>query len=187
MAQPEEMELKGQPCPMCGKNTLTLAETNRDIPYFGLTFFFTMSCEECKYYKADIEAAEQREPAKYTFEIQSEEDMKVRVVRSSQAIIKIPRISTITPGAASNGYVTNVEGIFNRVKNQLEHLRDTEEDKVEKKKIKNMLKKIQKITWGQEKITITIEDPTGNSAIISDRAVKTKIKAIPIAAEEKKE
>jgi len=176
MAQPEEMELKGQPCPMCGKNTLTLAESNRDIPYFGLTFFFTMSCEECNYYKADIEAAEQREPAKYSFEIQSEEDMKVRVVRSSNSTIKIPSISTITPGAASNGYVTNIEGILNRVKTQLEHLKESEEEKEEKKKVKNMLKKIQRIMWGQEKLTISIEDPTGNSAIISDRAVKTKIK-----------
>ena len=30
--------------------------------------------------------------------------------------------------------------------------------------------------WGSEKIKLTLEDPTGNSAIISDKAAKTKLK-----------
>ena len=167
--------LSGQPCPMCSKNTLMLQEAERDIPYFGKVFLFSMSCENCQYHKADIESAEEREPSKYTLEIDSEEDMKIRVVRSSQATIKIPRITTITPGPASNGYVTNIEGIFNRVKNIVESQRDNEEDKEVRKKAKNMLKKIQKIMWGQEKIKITIEDPTGNSAIVSEKAVKGKL------------
>ena len=45
-----------------------------------------------------------------------------------------------------------------------------------KKKAKNLLKKIQNILWGEEKIKIIIEDRTGNSAIISDKAVKEKLK-----------
>ena len=51
-----------------------------------------------------------------------------------------------------------------------ETARDTAEDNADKKKAKNMLKKIMKIMWGQEKQKIIIEDPSGNSAIISDRA-----------------
>ena len=39
-----------------------------------------------------------------------------------------------------------------------------------------MLKKIQKIMWGEENSKITIEDPSGNSAIISEKAVKSKLK-----------
>jgi len=39
-----------------------------------------------------------------------------------------------------------------------------------------MLKKITRITWGKEKAKIIIEDPSGNSAIISDKAVKAKLK-----------
>jgi C4-type Zn-finger protein len=30
--------------------------------------------------------------------------------------------------------------------------------------------------WGQEKLKLIIEDPSGNSAIISDKAVKSKLK-----------
>jgi C4-type Zn-finger protein len=39
-----------------------------------------------------------------------------------------------------------------------------------------LIKKINKILFGTQKIKITIEDPSGNSAIISDKAVKSKLK-----------
>jgi len=135
-----------------------------------------MTCSNCKYHKADIEATEKKEPVKYSFEITSEKDMNVRIVKSSEATIKIPHITTITPGAASQGFITNIEGIFRRVKHQTEVLRDTVEDKTDRKKAKNLLKKINKIMWGQEKCKIIIEDPSGNSAIISDKAEKSSLK-----------
>lgn len=135
-----------------------------------------MACSNCKYYKADIEAAENKEPCRYTFEVDGEEDMKVRVVKSASATIKIPHIMTIESAESSNGYVTNIEGIIKRVQRMLEFAREEEEDNAAKKKIKNMLKKLQKVTWGNEKIKIIIEDPTGNSAIISDKAKKEKLK-----------
>ena len=167
--------MKGEPCVFCHEKTLVLTEREIEVPFFGKIFLFSMSCSSCKYHKADVESVVPKEPCKYTFEISSEADMKVRVVRSSQATIKIPHISTITPGPASNGYVTNIEGILNRVKVQIERLRDEEEDEEAKKKAKNMLKKLTRVMWGQEKLTITIEDPTGNSAIISEKAEKKKM------------
>ncbi|MFH0874398.1 MAG: ZPR1 zinc finger domain-containing protein [archaeon] len=178
MASNEETKqdvLSGQPCPMCSTNNLTLTEKEMEIPYFGVCYLFSMDCSNCDYHIADIEAAETREPCKYTFEYENENDLKVRVVKSSQATVKIPRIVTISPGPVSNGYVTNIEGILNRVKNILETQRDDEEDSSAQKKAKNMLKKIQRVLWGREKLTVIIEDPTGNSAIISDKAIKSKL------------
>ncbi len=166
--------LAGQPCPMCSTNNLTLMEKTMEIPFFGQCFVFSMDCSNCDYHVADIESAEEREPCKYTFEYKSEEDLKVRVVKSSQATVKIPRIVTISPGPVSNGYVTNIEGILNRVKNVIESQKD-DDDPAAQKKAKNMLKKIQRVLWGREPLTIVLEDPTGNSAIISDRAVKSKL------------
>lgn len=167
--------LENQKCPFCNNNTLTLSEKETEVPFFGKLFVFSMNCSSCNYHKADIEAAEEKEPSKYTIEIDSEEDMKIRIVRSSEATIKIPHITTITPGPASNGYVTNVEGLLSRVKKQIEIAKENEEDNDAKKKAKNLLKKLQKVMWGQEKLKITIEDPTGNSAIISEKAVKSKL------------
>ncbi|RMF05444.1 ZPR1 zinc finger domain-containing protein [Candidatus Woesearchaeota archaeon] len=169
--------LPEQPCPICHTNNLTLAQEETEVPYFGKLYIFSMSCSNCKFHKSDIEPAETHEPASYTFVLESEEDLKVRVVKSSEATIKIPHVMTITPGPASQGYVTNIEGVLNRVKEALEKSRDMEEDPKAKKKAKNLLKKIQRAMWGQEQIKITIEDPTGNSAIISEKAVKKNLKA----------
>ncbi|MGM5485083.1 MAG: ZPR1 zinc finger domain-containing protein [Nanobdellota archaeon] len=167
--------LEGQKCPICGKDTLTLTQKEQEVPYFGKLLLFSMTCTSCKYHKADVEAVEKGEPSKYTLEVDSEEDLKARVIKSSEATVKIPRISSISPGASSNGYITNVEGILNRIKHQVETLKETEEDPAKKKKAKNMLKKLQKVMWGSEKTKIIIEDPSGNSSIISDKAEKKKL------------
>lgn len=174
MKEPEALE--NQPCPICNNNTLTLMEEEKEIPYFGNVFVFSMNCTNCKYHKADLEAAERKDPVKFTYDITSEEDMKVRIIKSSEATVKIPHISSITPGPASQGFITNIEGIFRRIKHQVEVARDNSEDKPEKTRAKNLLKKINKIMWGQEKSKIIIEDPSGNSAIISDKAEKSSLK-----------
>jgi len=165
--------LKDQVCPFCGNKTLTLVEEQREIPYFGIAYLFSMDCSSCDYFKADIEFEKQQKKAKYKLDIDSEEDMKIRIIKSSNATIKIPRIITITPGPMSNGYITNVEGIINRVEKVLKDKLETEDDNSKKKKLKNMIKKLQKVKWGNEKLTLIIEDPTGNSAIISDKAIKS--------------
>ena len=164
-------------CPLCHQETVTLMERDMEVPYFGKVFLFSMTCSNCKYHKSDVESVGQKEPCKYAFEISSEEDMKVRVVKSSEATVKIPHITTITPGPASQGFVTNIEGILNRVKYQIETLRDTAEDDEDRKKAKNLLKKLLNIMWGKEKQMMVIEDPSGNSAIISDKAEKSGLKA----------
>ena len=168
--------LEGQKCPMCFKDTLTLMEHDQEVPFFGPVLVFSMDCSGCNYHKADVECQEQHEGAKYTLTVSEEKDLSIRVVKSSTATVKIPRVMSIEPGAASNGYVTNVEGILNRVKVQLEKTRDLSEEDEDRKKAKNLLKKVQAALWGHDTIDIIIEDPEGNSAIISEKAVKEKFK-----------
>lgn len=171
-------ELKNQPCPACRNNSLTLAEGEMEIPYFGKVLVFSMTCSSCNYHLADVEAVEAKEPSRYTFETESEKDMAIRIVKSSNATIKIPQLRMkVTPGPASEGYVSNIEGILNRFENIIQEQRDTAEDDSVKKSAKNLLKKIRKVKLGDIKITVVIEDPTGNSAIISPKAKIEKIKA----------
>lgn len=172
--QPEILE--GQPCPICKKNTLTLMEAGRDIPFFGLAYIFSMNCSSCGYHKADVEFNQKQEPSKFDLEVSSEEDLKIRIIKSSHANIKLGRIATIEANEASNGYITNVEGIIKRIEKIIEFARDNAEGQSERKTAKNHLKKIRKVLWGQDKIKLTISDTSGNSAIISEKAVKSKIK-----------
>ena len=179
MAKGKEEEIPEQimdTCPMCLEKALVLTERETEVPYFGKVLMFSMTCEKCKYHVSDVEAVNKNEPVRYTFEIQDEKDLNVRIVKSSEATVKIPYITSIEPGPASQGYVSNIEGLLNRVKHQIEVIKETAEDEDDKTKAKNLLKKIYKIKVGQEKQKIIIEDPSGNSAIISDRAIKEKLK-----------
>jgi len=172
-----EMEtLENQKCPMCSQNSLTLLESEREIPYFKKVFLFSMSCSNCHYHTSDVEVADSGEPLKYTFEVQDEKDLNVRVVKSSEAVVKVGRIATIEPGLASNGYISNIEGLLNRVKSQLEFAVESEDDEAAVKKAKAHLKKIRRVLWGSDPITIVISDRTGNSAIVSDKAKIEKLK-----------
>jgi zinc finger protein len=169
--------IEGELCVFCNEKTLTLTETTRDVPFFGMAHIFSMDCSNCKYHKGDIEIEGSGDPVKYTLDISEEADMKIRVIKSSEATVKIPYIGSIEPGETAQGYITNVEGIFNRIKRQIEHLRDSadaDEDEM-KTKAKNQLKKLTRIMWGQEKAQLIIEDPTGNSAIVSPKAAKSKL------------
>lgn len=168
--------LEGEPCPFCHKKTLTLRQAEREVPYFGNLLIYSMDCEnpDCNYHKADVESESLKNPMKATVEVSSEEDLKIRIIKSSSATVKIPHIGTIEPGEASNGYITNVEGILNRMKKQIELLRDTADEEEDRKKAKNMLKKLMRVMMGQEKLTISISDPTGNSAIVSPKTELTK-------------
>lgn len=167
--------LEGQPCPICNENTLTLTEREQEIPYFGKVHLFSMTCSSCKFHKSDVEMTEKGEPTKYTIEVDSEEDMKIRVVKSSAATVKIPRIFSMTPGTASQGFVTNIEGIINRARSAIESAAEMSDDPSAEKEARNHIKKLKKATCGFEKLKIIIEDPTGNSIIISDKAVKSKL------------
>ena len=172
-------ELKGQKCIFCGKKTLTLMQDELDIPYFGKVFAFSMKCDnsECNYFKSDVEAAGIKDPCKVTFEVKDKKDLSVRVIRSSTSSVKIPALKLdLRPGPAAEGYVSNIEGVLERYKKVLESRRDTTDDSDERKSIKNLLKKLWKVQCGDIPIKIIIEDPTGNSGIISDKAVVEKLK-----------
>ena len=172
MTQETTPETMGeQTCPMCLKPSLSLCEFSKDIPFFGVTYFFSMNCDNCQYYKSDLESAEEKEPSKYTINI-NKDDLNIRIVRSSYSTVKIPTLKMdIKPGPSSNGYISNIEGIINRFTKILEQIRDGSEDKSARKSVKNQLKKISDFKFGTQELKIIIEDPTGNSMIISPKAV----------------
>ncbi|MBI2572790.1 ZPR1 zinc finger domain-containing protein [Candidatus Woesearchaeota archaeon] len=168
-------ELQNQLCPFCEEKKVTLREEEVEIPFFGRVFVFSMECAGCGARNSDVEPAEKKEPCRYTFEVNSEDDLNVRVVKSGEATVKIPRIITMEPGPAANGYVTNIEGLLEKVKDIIQSSVENEEDEDVKTKAKNLIKKVNKALVGREPLKIIIEDPTGHSAIISDKAQKNKL------------
>ncbi len=171
---PEPVVLEGEECPLCRQKTLTLMELERTIPYFGRVRLYSMSCQNqsCQFSTSDVDVLESSEPSRYTLRITSEEDLKARVVKSSTATIQIGRLGSIEPVTRSPGYVSNIEGVLRRFERQVRFVLESADDDAQKRRAKQILKRLQRIMTGQEEITITLEDPNGNSAIISPKAVR---------------
>jgi zinc finger protein len=170
-------KIENEKCPVCFKDTLTLIEDEQDIPHFGNVFIMSMNCSSCGYKISDIESEQTHEPCKYEFTIENSKDLNIRVVKSGEATIKIPSLKmSVEPGVASEGYVSNVEGILQRFKKILESERDSAEEPEVRKKAKNLLKKLWKVECGDEPCKVIIEDPSGNSAIISEKSIVTGLK-----------
>ncbi len=171
--------LEGEPCPVCHKKTLNLYEGEQDVPNFGKLFIFGMQCtdKECDFEQHDVELENPGNPSSIEFTLKNPKDLNVRVIKSSQATIKIPQLKmSVEPGVVSEGYVSNVEGVLKRFKKILEAERDTADEDTIRKKAKNLLKKLWKAECGDEELKIIIEDPSGNSTIISDKAVVGSLK-----------
>ena len=166
----QQSVLTGELCPICHEKRLTLTEREMEIPYFGLVYLYSMTCGLCKYHKADVECKERHDPQTTSFTIASEKDLMVRVVKSGEATITIPDIITVEPGAASQGYITNIEGILRRMQLAIETARSNEEDPEVLANADRSLRIIQRALKGEEELKIIIDDPSGNSGIISDRA-----------------
>jgi len=170
-------KLENQICPVCQKAFLTLIEDEQEVPYFGKVLIFSLKCSNCDFSSFDVECEEQKEPSRYTIVVDSEKDASIRVIKSSNATIKIPQLKlSVEPGPASIGYVSNIEGVLERFKEVLEAQLGMAEDHRDRKKIKNILKKIWKAKLGDLPLKIILEDPTGNSAIISEKAKIEKIR-----------
>jgi zinc finger protein len=164
-------------CPICGsKDSLKIIVNELDIPYIGKVLETTMVCSKCNYKNSDIMPTDVKEPKRYILKIQSEEDLNKRVVRSSTGFIRIPELGfEVKPGVASQGYVSNVEGVLNRLEESLMMLSRGAETEEKKQKAKEVAKKLDAIKQGKETATLIIEDPTGHSLIIGDGVIDEKL------------
>lgn len=168
--------VENQKCPMCLKNSLKICEYTTEVPFFGTTYLFTAECtnKECNFKISDVEFENEQNPVRISFEIENEKDLNVLVVKSSNASVKIGNLAKIEEG--SDGYITTIEGLLERVKKDLELAKESAEDEEDKTELWETIKKINRILWGENKVKIIIEDPSGNSAILSEKAKKEILK-----------
>jgi len=110
---------------------------------------------------------------RYEVAVDTEEDLGIRVVRSMSASLEIPELGVrIDPGPACHGFVSNIEGVLDRVRQIVEGALVWGEVE-ERENAQALLKKIEEVKCGAIPITLVIEDRCGNSAIIADKAQKS--------------
>ena len=160
-------------CPLCDKEIEIVYQTE-DIPYFSKVLLVTGNCD-CGYRYADTMILSESDPVGYTCGIDCVEDLSIRVVRSSRGTVNVPEIGVrIEPGPACEGFITNVEGVLDRIDGVLEGVLAWAEGE-EREKAEELRASIETIRAGKMPITLIIEDPSGNSAIIAEKAIKTKM------------
>lgn len=165
-----EQEVRGT-CPACGEETDWLYKTE-NIPYFSDILIISCSCPLCGYRFSDVQNISTNEPVRYSFHACSEQDLSVRVVRSSAAQVRVPELGVeINPGPACEGFVSNVEGVLCRIDKILDNVL-IDGDDIQRKNALALKEKIADIQNGKGSITLIIEDPHGNSLIDSDKAEK---------------
>lgn len=146
-----------------------------DIPYFGEMMETLMTCERCGFRHADVVSLGERVPMRYEFQIESEDDLSVRVVKSSTGTIKIPELGVgVEPGVASEGYVSNIEGVLLRMRGAVE-LAIREADAKKRRLGGKKLRSLEELRCGKRKARLIVTDPFGLSAIIHERAKKRKL------------
>jgi len=105
--------------------------------------------------------------------VESPGDLDIRVIRSISGTIRIPELGiNIEPGPASESYVSNVEGVLCRIEDVVGMVtRWEDEPSGSVNRAHEILELLRQVRLGELGITIIIEDPLGNSAIISDKAI----------------
>ncbi len=118
-----------------------------------------------------------KEPMRYEMPVETSEDLNARVIRSTSGTIRIPEMGvTIEPGSVSESYVTNIEGVLQRVRDVLlTASRWVKGDKEKSLRSEELLCMLEDVIEGKRKITVIVEDPLGNSAIISKKVKATRL------------
>jgi zinc finger protein len=181
----ETNTIPGLHCPCCDSENMIINQTEYNVDHFGSVLLNITKCPKCGYRHTDVLPLERHEPTLIQARIDSIADLDIKVIKSSTATVKIPEFgAAITPGPNSEGFITNVEGVLAKVEDALTFmLSSAEPERV--KDGENLLKQIRKARESEPRFTIMIEDPLGNSGLVSSET--SKVEKRKLTTEELKE
>ena len=164
-------------CPACDGRGLEHTTEAVDLPFLGKSLQILLRCLSCGYRHHDFVLTEHGEPTRYSYLVSKADDMSVRVVRSSSGTIRIPELGiSIEPGVASEAFVSNIEGILARVERVLDQLLRDAEDDGTRGKVTDLQETLGRLRDGTaEPVTVILEDPFGNSAILGEGVTRERI------------
>lgn len=176
-----EKEAHGIVCPSCKEANLRVRSILYSIPYFNELAMFSMECPSCNFTHNDVFSAEQRKPARFTLHVDDIALLRSRVVRSGSGTLRLPEFGIdVEPGPAAESFITNVEGVLQRVMSVVETAIGFADKPEEKSRGAEILADMNRAIEGEFQFTLIIEDPAGVSGIIPDDMSKVKIENLSI-------
>ncbi|MHB8605194.1 MAG: ZPR1 zinc finger domain-containing protein [Thermoplasmatota archaeon] len=166
-------------CPACRATGLRVKSIRHELPYFGECLETVVQCDHCSFRHADFMVLGDKEPSRFTLKIESAEDLGTRVVRSNSATFRVPELGfTAEPTPRSEAFVSNIEGVLERVRNVLLIARRVHDDDPAKMAVVDeRLEHLARILALESPATVILEDPLGNSRILSERAEREALTA----------
>lgn len=165
------------PCPMCGvEGRLRMRTWSEAIPYFGEHTQISLLCEACGWQQTDFIPEDGDEPRAVALEMESEEDLSARVVRSPTGMVRLVDLDLeVLPGRASSGYVTNVEGVLARFEDIVQMVARSAESEADTERLLAAAELSQRLAMLREGIfdapvTLEVLDPRGRSRILHERS-----------------
>lgn len=166
-------------CPTCGEGSLQFKDSEYIAPHFGRMLLSLTFCPRCGFKQRQVTLLEDHEPSIYSLRVSSIDDLSIRIIRSDTASLRIPELTVeINPGLGADATITNVESILRDVRDRTEFLRDVAETEEERHNVEHFLKKLTLALEGKAPFTLLIEDPRGNSRIISDDPTKVNVRPL---------
>jgi len=169
---PEDLSFK---CPACSDGKLIISRAEHKLPDGDLYLIMKIECDKCDFTKSDLIPLETpTKPGKYTLRVNSKEDLESKIFRSFSGILEIPELEMeIEPGPAADFFITNIEGILQRMKNAVSYYNRNLEEKDDK--VERILENIDKAINGEFKFTLIINDKMGGSYIVPAKKESLKI------------
>lgn len=131
------------------------------------------SCD-CGFKSVDTMVMGDGSPVRYSLKVEGEEDLSVRVVRSSRSTIEIPEFGILVePGPMCEAFISNVEGVLTRIQDVVGGI-ITRSDEPERTNAIALKEKLERAREGKEPFTLIIQDINGNSGIVSKKAIKSE-------------
>jgi zinc finger protein len=145
-----------------------------DIPYFGEVLELTYTCSSCGWRRTDLHIVHEKEPVRYRMRVTRPEHLTVRVVRSASCHFEVPELGVrAEPSEAAEAFVSNTEGVLERCASAIRAALNGAEDGETRQRAGELLEKAQRMRDVDEPWTVLLEDPMGNSVIVSDEAERT--------------
>lgn len=163
------------PCPLCGSPTL-LRALSLDLPFFGDALQTTVLCRRCGFRHADVLLLSEGEPTRVEFRVREPADLAARVVRSSAGTIRVPEIGAdVEPGPGAESFVSNVEGVLRRIRDVLGFAQRRADTADARENAAARIRDVDRMIDGGQSFTLILDDLTGNSAILHERAMRRSL------------
>jgi len=159
-------------CPACGSE-IRIVHHRLDIPHFPDLLLVSIACEACGYRHTDTIILGEGEPVRWSVRVEEPADLAIRVARSTTATIRIPELGlAVEPGTACEGFVTNIEGVLARFEQAVGTVLANPESEDERAAALRVLETIGAAREVAFPFTLILEDPAGNSVLVSEKAEK---------------